>query len=232
MRLRAFIALFLLLASPLSAAGPEITDLANEGFLLACGETRVLIDAFVPEPYLTYGAVPGETWQQMIDREPPFDRVALALVSHVHRDHVQPDAAVRFLSAHPETRLITSPEVVAKLRAVEGFAAIAERIEAVLPEPGETVLHVGDAAVRTESFPAYELAERGIDLALLPFGSIWTSRAASWRRASMPDATPPATFRQARSRGGANRWGSIPREYGSSASREKPRTRDLMRSNP
>jgi len=203
MQLRAFVALLLLVGSPLSAADLEVTYLANEGFLLACGETRVLIDAFVPEPYLTYGAVPEETWQSMLDRESPFDRVALALVSHAHRDHVQPEPAVRFLTAHPETRLITSPEVVAKLRAVEGFAAVAKRVEAVLPEPGEsitrevagarvdflrllhtsernravenlghlihlcgeTVLHVGDAAVRTESFSPYELAERGIDVA-------------------------------------------------------------------
>lgn len=29
----------------------EVAFLANEGFLLRCGEQRVLIDAFVTEPY-------------------------------------------------------------------------------------------------------------------------------------------------------------------------------------
>lgn len=139
----------LLLASPLSASevptpapkrtGPEITYLANEGFLLTCGATRVVIDAFVIEPYSEYAAVPAETWKRMLERQAPFETVALALVSHVHRDHVQPEPAVRFLTAHPETRLITSPEVVAALRAVEGFDAVAERVESALPEPGETV---------------------------------------------------------------------------------------------
>ena len=134
----------LLLASPLSATGPgsagvEITYLANEGFLLTCGDTRVVIDAFVTEPYKEYAAVPAETWTRMLEGEPPFGEVAVALVSHVHRDHVQAEPAVAFLAAHPETRLVTSPEVVAELRTVEGFAAVAGRVEAVLPEPGEVV---------------------------------------------------------------------------------------------
>lgn len=202
----------LLLASPLSASGsetsgPEITYLANEGFLLACGDTRVVIDAFVTEPYKEYAAIPADTWKRMLTGQPPFEKVALTLVSHVHRDHFQPEPAVRFLTAHPETRLISSPEVIAELRTVEGVDAVADRVDEVLPKPGEivtremgeirvdflrlshgagrnqkiqnlghlirlcdeTVLHVGDADVRAESFTPYRLGEREIDVALLPF---------------------------------------------------------------
>ncbi len=124
-------------AAAAPAAALEVTYLANEGFLLSCGEQKVLIDAFVPEPYFGYPNVPAEVFARMLTGQPPFDGVQLALVSHRHRDHFQPDAAADFLRRHPETLLVSSPEVVDELRA--GDAQLAEaRAQARRPEPGQT----------------------------------------------------------------------------------------------
>ena len=47
-------------------AALEVTPLANEGFLLAWGEHRVLIDAFVRAPYSIYGALPPKVEARML----------------------------------------------------------------------------------------------------------------------------------------------------------------------
>lgn len=112
----------------------ELTYLANEGFLVRAGEHKVLLDAFVAEPYSIYAALPPELHAGMIAGEPPFDAVDLALASHVHRDHFQPPSAAEFLSAHAETTFLSTPDVLAELRAELGDDAAAERARALLPE--------------------------------------------------------------------------------------------------
>ena len=119
--------------------GLQVTLLANYGFALAAGGQTVLIDAFVTEPYSIYGAVPQEQWTALLAGEPPFHSVPLALVSHRHGDHFQPTAAKEFLAAHPETLLVSSPEVIDLLEAeLETDSPLRKRLQRVLPEPGVT----------------------------------------------------------------------------------------------
>lgn len=123
-----------------------VAFLANEGFLLRCGEQRVLIDAFVTEPYSIYGAVPEGVWEQMVAGEGPFEQVQLALASHPHRDHFQPAAAAQFLAAHPETLFVSSPQVINVLREhLPPGSKIERQLQQVLPDPGaaEVVEHQG-----------------------------------------------------------------------------------------
>jgi Xaa-Pro aminopeptidase/L-ascorbate metabolism protein UlaG (beta-lactamase superfamily) len=123
-------------ATPLS-----ITALANEGFLLRSAEQAVLIDAFLAEPASLYAGLQPEALAQLLEAKAPFDEVDLALVSHRHLDHVQPDPACAFLNASPETLLVTSPQVLALLREqTPTLAGVAQ-----LPEPGArtTLEHAG-----------------------------------------------------------------------------------------
>jgi len=116
----------------------DIIALANEGFLVRCGDAAVLIDAFVERPYGPYAALPEGVHDQLASAEPPFDDVDLALVSHVHADHFQAASARAFLRSSPDTVLATSPQVIASLR--EGLQEDLgdERIQAHLPGPGES----------------------------------------------------------------------------------------------
>ncbi|MEE8523164.1 MAG: MBL fold metallo-hydrolase [Thermoanaerobaculia bacterium] len=117
----------------------EVVFLANEGFLLRSGGRTVLIDAFVTEPYAGYGALPSEVYQRMLAGEPPFEQVQLALASHVHRDHFQPEAAGAFLEKHPETLFASSPQVIEALRdGYEGSAEIEDRLRVVWPDSEQT----------------------------------------------------------------------------------------------
>lgn len=117
----------------------ELVYLANEGFLARVGDTKVLIDAFVTEPYAGYAAVPEELFADMVAGKPPFDGIDLALASHFHRDHFQPEAAALFLEAHEETGFLSAPQVVDDLLRELGESAAAERFEALLPDAKRTL---------------------------------------------------------------------------------------------
>ena len=195
-----------LAVSPAVAANLEVTYLANEGFLLKSGDSAVLIDAFVTEPYSNFAFMPEEVASQLVSAAAPFDDIDIALVSHMHRDHFQPKPAAKFLAASKETVLASSRDVVDALQEQTGTAG-AERVFVELPKPGErstrsagdvrveflrlshgsgrfasiqnlghiihlggkTVLHLGDAARDADNFAAYDLPEREIDIAILPY---------------------------------------------------------------
>ena len=125
-----------------------LTYLANEGFLLRTPAGSVLIDAFVTQPYTIYASLSKETWRAMIAAEPPFEEVALALVSHRHRDHFQAEAAIEFLKRHPETVLVSSRDIVEDLSREAGFEEVKARIKQMLPGAGKTLTwSQGDIAV-------------------------------------------------------------------------------------
>jgi len=193
---------------PRPAVELELVYLANEGFLARAGEHELLIDAFVFEPYSGYAAVPAELRAAMLAGKPPFDGVELALTSHFHLDHFQAAAAAEFLRAHPETKFLSSPQVVDGLLAELGEDTALERIDALLPEArqaaetreketrvelirlphtggtrtasvqnlghvlelgGARLLHVGDADALDPAVEGYDLGERALDVALVPY---------------------------------------------------------------
>jgi len=104
------------------AGALEVTLLANEGFLLRGGGHAVLIDAFLAAPYAGADALPADTLARLCAAEPPFDAVDVALVSHEHADHVQAEPARAFLSASPDTLLVSSPQVIAVIEGGDAYA--------------------------------------------------------------------------------------------------------------
>ena len=102
------LSLFALSTSAFSQA--ELVHLANEGFLIRSEAHTVLIDAWVGKPYVGYPALTAEALERMQAAEAPFDAVDLALVSHIHRDHFQPELAATFLAASPDTQVFSSDQ--------------------------------------------------------------------------------------------------------------------------
>jgi len=113
----------------------ELEYLANEGFLLRGGKRRVLVDAFLAEPYGPYAAVPEELFARLCAGEGDYGAIELAVASHVHTDHFQPAAACAYLGARAETRFLAAPQVVEKLRAELPPEFPAARLLARWPEP-------------------------------------------------------------------------------------------------
>ena len=95
--------------SPSDKSAVRVIFLANEGFMFVSDSARVLIDGFIIRPYSQYGSVPVLEFERMCKAEAPFEHIDVALASHMHSDHIQPDAALQFLRSHPETELLSSP---------------------------------------------------------------------------------------------------------------------------
>lgn len=188
--------------------GVDITFLANAGFFLQSGRYSVLIDAFLREPFELYAGLPDEVYKQLVNAQPPFDKLTVVLVSHNHPDHVQLRGLEKYLGKNNQAQLMTSPQVILALQAhARDFASIQRRlspiptvvgsINTLLQEEmsiglfelehggkldeklvnlghliemgGLKILHVGDAKPSLENFAAYDLDERAIDIAIVPY---------------------------------------------------------------
>lgn len=102
--------------SQAASADVTITRLANEGVIIDDGETRIMIDGLVVEPYALYGGLPAELAQQYSTATGVFADIEVALASHKHHDHNQPQFACDFLHASESTRLVTSIQVIELVR--------------------------------------------------------------------------------------------------------------------
>jgi L-ascorbate metabolism protein UlaG (beta-lactamase superfamily) len=189
-------------ASPPAALA--LRYVANAGVLVTLGDVRVLIDAPIREgipPYATSDAAERDRLERA---RPPYDRVDAILITHWHEDHFNAEAVAAHLSLNGRATLISSPEVVARVRAAAPHLPAA-RLQGVLPAPGastllrvgglpvrvlrirhvgfligerEAVLHTGDADPAADNF-ALLRALPPVDLALVPF---WFMQSASNRQ--------------------------------------------------
>jgi L-ascorbate metabolism protein UlaG (beta-lactamase superfamily) len=91
----------------------EVTYIANEGFMIAMGSTKILIDAL---PNSRYYVNPSDaTVTAMVSDAPPFGGIDYCLVTHNHPDHFSAPMVSRFLSHHPATRFIANSTTYGKL---------------------------------------------------------------------------------------------------------------------
>lgn len=118
MRLRKGICEFiaLLLISGTLYADITITQLANEGAIISDGETRIMIDGMVVEPYSVYGGLPPEAATFFGQVSGPYSDIDLALASHRHHDHNQPQFACEFMQKSRETLFVSSSQVLGLMR--------------------------------------------------------------------------------------------------------------------
>jgi L-ascorbate metabolism protein UlaG (beta-lactamase superfamily) len=110
--------------------GPlEVTYLGNEGFMVALGSTKVLIDALASSPYYV---TPTDSQVAKIENgTPPFDNISCVLVTHEHPDHFNADMMSRFLLKHPNVHFVASAETCGKLEgdSLSGFRSGGVRLE-------------------------------------------------------------------------------------------------------
>jgi L-ascorbate metabolism protein UlaG (beta-lactamase superfamily) len=117
--------ILLVFAATLSCSTPDpesakVTYIANEGFLIEAGGSKILIDAIFNDETINYAHVPDrETLAALENAEPPFDDIDLLLVTHAHRDHFAPEPVRRHLASNPESLLLAPPQAFSMLPAEE-----------------------------------------------------------------------------------------------------------------
>lgn len=130
------------------SADPRLRYVANAGVLVSKDGSRVLIDAPIRggiAPYATSDAVERERLEGAL---PPYAEVDAILITHWHEDHFDADAVAAHLVRNPRAVLISSPEVVQRVRSAAPHVP-PRRLHGVLPAPGRSQrLMVGRLAVR------------------------------------------------------------------------------------
>jgi L-ascorbate metabolism protein UlaG (beta-lactamase superfamily) len=125
------------LTAPLDA-DVTLTQLANEGMIISDGETRILIDGMVVEPYSVYGGLPPEVTPLFEQVSGPFSGIDLVLASHRHHDHNQPRFACQFLQSSSAARFVSSPQVIGLMREkCRTFMTTSPRVDEINPPYGE-----------------------------------------------------------------------------------------------
>ena len=120
------------------AADITLTQLANEGVIISDGETRILIDGMVVEPYSVYGGLPAEVIPLFEQASGPYSGIDLALASHRHHDHNQPRFACQFLQNSPGTQFASSSQVIGLMREkCRTFMTTSPRVTEINPQYGE-----------------------------------------------------------------------------------------------
>lgn len=129
--------LLLLVACVGLQADVTITKLANAGVVVTAGDTRVMIDGMVVEPYSVYGALPPEAVPSFNQALAEFADIDLALVSHRHHEHNQPEFACGFMQVSAATELYTSEQVIGLMREkCRSFVTTSPRVHEIDPQYG------------------------------------------------------------------------------------------------
>lgn len=136
------------LSGPVSAE-LIVTQLANDGVMLTDGETRILIDAMVVEPYSVYGGLPEDVIPMFDNLTGPFENIDLVLVSHRHHDHNQPAFACEYMQNSSASVLKSSAQVIGLMREkCRQFVTTSPQIQEIDPQyDAPTVFELGNAKI-------------------------------------------------------------------------------------
>jgi L-ascorbate metabolism protein UlaG (beta-lactamase superfamily) len=120
-------------------AAPRVRHVANAGMLVTVSGRRLLIDAPIREGVSPYATSSRDERAQLEGALPPYADVDAILITHWHEDHFSADAVAAHLASSPRTVLVSSPEVVDRVRAVAPNLP-ASRFRATLPDPGASAV--------------------------------------------------------------------------------------------
>lgn len=90
----------------------EVRYIANEGVLISSKDKGVLIDGLHRRYGPEYAYLPDAEREKIETAKPPFEKIDLLLVSHMHGDHFHPESVGRYLANSPSTVFASSQQVV------------------------------------------------------------------------------------------------------------------------
>ena len=117
----------------------DVRYVANAGVLLTIDGRKILIDAPIRDGIPPYPTPSADERARLEAARPPYDGIAAILITHWHEDHLSPDAVAAHLRSSARTVLISSREVVDRVRQA-GPDLPAARFRAVTPAPGSSTV--------------------------------------------------------------------------------------------
>jgi L-ascorbate metabolism protein UlaG (beta-lactamase superfamily) len=129
------------------AAAPEIRYVANAGVLVRVEGATLLVDAAFRDGIAPYAVSTPEERARIEGAREPFADVDAILVTHWHEDHFDAAAVAAHLASNGRAVLISSAEVVDRVRRAAP-ALLDARFRSIVPLPGQAELtHVGRVPV-------------------------------------------------------------------------------------
>jgi L-ascorbate metabolism protein UlaG (beta-lactamase superfamily) len=126
----------------------QVRYVANSGMLVTVSGRRFLIDAPIREGLPPYATSSAAERALLEGAREPYNGVDAILITHWHEDHFSPEAVAAHVSANPRSMVVSSPEVIQRLRAVAPRLSDSQ-LRAVLPAPGAAeLIEVGGVPVR------------------------------------------------------------------------------------
>ena len=136
--------------SPVATTGAlEITYLANEGFMIAGGGRKVLIDALFGAGLRGYPVVSTAQRELLEQARAPFADVDAVFATHFHDDHFNAESVLAHLTHNPQAFFFSTNQAADKLKATGKFDAVKTRIVAQLPKEGERI-HSGHRGLHVQ----------------------------------------------------------------------------------
>jgi L-ascorbate metabolism protein UlaG (beta-lactamase superfamily) len=147
------------------SAATDVRYVANSGMRFAVSGRRFLVDAPIRDGIPPYAVNTAAERALLEGARAPYESVDAILITHWHEDHFSPDAVAAHLANSPRTMLISSPEVIERVRSTaQGFQSA--QLRAVLPAPGQALrVDVGDVPVhvlRIRHNPSRRLPEQHV----------------------------------------------------------------------
>ncbi len=139
------IKLVFLIAVSAAAAGQETSTvryLANEGVMIAHGDTKILFDPLFENSYELYQRVPPSMRDAIFAGIAPYDGVDAVFISHFHGDHFSARDVLRLLQEREEIRLYAPAQAVTEMRKLAS-----SEIESIFDRVTIFDLEYGDAPV-------------------------------------------------------------------------------------
>jgi L-ascorbate metabolism protein UlaG (beta-lactamase superfamily) len=112
---------------------------ANAGVLLTIDGRKILIDSPIRDGIPPYTRPSADERARLEAARPPYDGIAAILITHWHEDHFSPDAVAAHLRSSPGTVMISSGEVVDRVRAAAPDLPAA-RFRPTTPAPGASTI--------------------------------------------------------------------------------------------
>lgn len=106
-----------------------LTYIANAGVMLNVDGKKILIDPLTTPGNELYLDTELGAREALLTNSVPYDHVDVVLVTHHHRDHFHAEGILALLKAQPGAHLVSTPEVIQRLKAAGADVVLGERAE-------------------------------------------------------------------------------------------------------
>lgn len=111
-----------------AALAQKATYIANSGVLVQVANTKVLIDAFFTDGRGRFLKPNSAQLDAMVSERPPYNNLSLALATHAHPDHFNPQQIGKLLFTNKKLNCLATPQVMdAVEEGMEDFESIHDR---------------------------------------------------------------------------------------------------------